>query len=115
MLGGPASWYYFDGLPFSDGQCGLEIAGLLHLCVICFHQIGMIASKKRGHPYLLFARANCARTVSTFMCLFRFLSKNENNNGFGTIGLNFSSFDYERVANIRIAVVFRIVFPSCLV
>ncbi len=34
------------GCHFSDGQRGLEIAGLLHLCVICFHQIGMIASKK---------------------------------------------------------------------
>jgi hypothetical protein len=31
---------------FSDGQRGLELAGLLHLCVVCFHQIGMIASKK---------------------------------------------------------------------
>ena len=28
------------------GQRGLELVGLLHLCVICFHQIGMIASKK---------------------------------------------------------------------
>ncbi len=43
-----------------------------------------------------------------------FLSKNENNNGFDTIGLNSSSFDYKRVANIHFTVVFRIVFPSCL-
>ncbi len=34
-----------------DGQRGLELAGLLHLCVIRFHQIGMIASKKLRHPY----------------------------------------------------------------
>ena len=71
------------------GQCGLELVGILRFCVICFHQIGMIASKKLGHPYLLFARANRARTVSTFMCLFCFLSKNENISGFGTTGLNF--------------------------
>ena len=42
-----------------------------------------------------------------------FLSKNENNNGFDTIGLNSSSSDYRRLANIHITVVFRIVFPSC--
>jgi hypothetical protein len=34
-------------------QRGLEPVGLLHLCVICFHQIGMIASKKLRHPYHL--------------------------------------------------------------
>ena len=28
------------------GQLDLKLVGLLHLCVICFHQIGMIASKK---------------------------------------------------------------------
>jgi hypothetical protein len=28
------------------GQRGLEFVGLLHLCFICFHQKGMIASKK---------------------------------------------------------------------
>ncbi len=43
-----------------------------------------------------------------------FLSKNENNNGFDTIGLNSSSFNYKRVANIHFTVAFRIVFPSCL-
>ncbi len=48
------------------------------------------------------------------MCLFCFLSKNGNNNGFDTIGLNSSLFDYKRVANIHFTVVFRIVFPSCL-
>ncbi len=43
-----------------------------------------------------------------------FLSENKNNNGFDTIGLNSSLFDYKRVANIHFAVVSRIVFPSCL-
>ena len=28
------------------GQRGLEFVGLLHFCVMCFHQTGMIASKK---------------------------------------------------------------------
>ena len=42
--------------PFYAGQRGLELAGLLHLCIICFHQIGMIASKKLRHPYLFAAR-----------------------------------------------------------
>jgi hypothetical protein len=49
----------------------------------------------------------------TCVCLFCFLSKNESNNGFDTIGLNSSSFDYKRVAKIHFTVVFRIVFPSC--
>jgi hypothetical protein len=48
----------------------------------------------------------------TCVCLFCSLSKNENNNGFDTIGLNLSSFDYRRVANFHFTVVFRIVFPS---
>ncbi len=48
------------------------------------------------------------------MCLSCFLSKNENNNSFDTIGLNFSLFDYKRVANIHFTVVFRSVFLSCL-
>jgi hypothetical protein len=43
-----------------------------------------------------------------------FLSKNENNKGFDTIGLASFLFNYERVANIHFTVVFRIVFPSCL-
>jgi len=43
-----------------------------------------------------------------------FLSKNENNNGFDTIGLNSSLFDYKRVANIHFIVVFRFAFPGCL-
>ncbi len=36
------------------------------------------------------------------------LSKNENNNGFDTIGLNSSLFVYKRVANIHCSVVFRV-------
>ncbi len=43
-----------------------------------------------------------------------FLSKNENNNGFDTIGLNSSSFDYRRVANIFFIVVSCIVSLGCL-
>jgi hypothetical protein len=49
----------------------------------------------------------------TCVCLFCFLSKYENNNGFGTIGLNSSSFDYNRVVKIHFTVVFRFVFSSC--
>ncbi len=56
-----------------------------------------------------------AARIACNLCVFAlFLSKNENNNGFDTIGLNSSSFDYKRVANIHFTVVFRIVFPSCL-
>ncbi len=51
----------------------------------------------------------------TCVCLFCFLSKNENNNGFDIICLNSSPFDYKRVANIYFTVVFRIVFPGCFV
>ena len=43
-----------------------------------------------------------------------FLSKNENNNGFDTIGLNSSSSDYRRLANILFIVVSFIVPPGCL-
>ncbi len=43
-----------------------------------------------------------------------FLSKNENNNGFDTIGLNSFSFDYRCVANVHFTVVFCIDFPSRL-
>ena len=52
--------------------------------------------------------------VTVVLVFVLFLSKNENNNGFDTIGLNSSLFDYKRVANIHFTVVFRIVFPSCL-
>ncbi len=43
-----------------------------------------------------------------------FLSKNENNNGFDTIGLNSSLSDYRRLANILFIVVSFIVSPGCL-
>ncbi len=43
---------------------------------------------------------------------FGFLSKNENNNGFDTICLHSSLFDYKRVAKIHFIVVFCIVFPG---
>jgi hypothetical protein len=41
-----------------------------------------------------------------------FLSKNENNNGFDTIGLNSSSSDYRRLANILFIVVSFIISPG---
>ena len=47
------------------------------------------------------------------MCLFCFISKIENNYVFDMICLNSSPFDYKRVANFCITVVFRVVFPSC--
>ncbi len=70
------------------GQRGLELVGIPHLCVICFHQKGMIASKKTA-GILTICRANCVRTVCIFMSGSCFISKNENINGFGTTGLNF--------------------------
>jgi hypothetical protein len=72
----------------------------------------MIASTKLRHPYLFAARI--APKPCTCVYLFCFLSKNENNNGFDTIGLNSASVDDKRVANIRFTVVFRIVLPGCL-
>ncbi len=95
-----------------DGQRGLELAGLLHLYVICFHQIGMIAVRKKRHP-LVFLPRELRQNRGTCVCLFCFLSKNENNNGFDTIGLNSSSFGYKRVVEIHFTVLFRTVFPSC--
>ncbi len=49
------------------GQRGLELVGLLHLCVICFHQIGMIASKKL-RASLPFA-ARIASEPCVFVCV----------------------------------------------
>ncbi len=43
------------GFLLCGGLRGLEFVGLLHFCVMCFHQTGMIASKKLRHPYLLAA------------------------------------------------------------
>ena len=56
------------GCHFSGGQRGLELAGLLRLCVICFHQIGMIASKKLRHPYLFAARIAPEPCVLVCVC-----------------------------------------------
>jgi hypothetical protein len=49
------------------------------------------------------------------MCSFRLLSRDENNNGLGTVGLNSYLFDFKRVVKIHFTVVFLIVSPSCLV
>ncbi len=46
------------------------------------------------------------------MYLFWFLSKNENNNGFDTIGLNFSLSDWKRVANISLYCCISHYFPN---
>ncbi len=62
----------------------------------------------------VFLSREFAQNRGTCVCLFCFLSKNENNNGFDTIGLNSSLFDYKRVANIHFTVVCRLVFSSCL-
>jgi hypothetical protein len=39
-----------------------------------------------------------------------FLSKNENNNGFDTIGLNSSSSDYRRLANVLLLLLYLSLF-----
>jgi hypothetical protein len=70
-------------------ECGLSASWVLFCIGNCFHQTVMIASKKLGHPYLLFARANCVRTVSICMCWLFFICRNENINGVGTTGLDF--------------------------
>jgi hypothetical protein len=90
----------------------LKIAGLLHVHVICFHKIGMIAFIKLRHP-LSFCRANCAEPW--YLCVFVLsLSKNENNNGFDTTGLN-SLYLIISVWRIFIVLLyFALFFPSCL-
>jgi hypothetical protein len=90
----------------------LMFAGSFYVHNNCFHQIGMIAFIKLRHPRLFAARIACNR--GTCVCLFLFLSKNENNNGFDTIGLNSSLFDYRRVANILFIDVSRIGSSGCL-
>jgi hypothetical protein len=42
------------------------------------------------------------------------LSRNENNNGFDSIGMNSCSLDYRRVVYFHFAVVSCIVFSGCL-
>jgi hypothetical protein len=49
------------------GQRGLGLVGILHLFVICFHQIGMIASKKL-RAFLPFA-ARIASEPCVFVCV----------------------------------------------
>ena len=88
MLDGLASWYYFGGLSFLSwstwfGACWVT-ASLCYL--LSSNRDDSFQKIKASLP---FCRANCARTVCTCMCLLCFLSKNENNNGFGTIGLGF--------------------------
>jgi hypothetical protein len=91
----------------------LKLAGLLHVHVICFHQKRDDSFHKTKTSSVFLPR-ELRLNRGTCVCLFCFLSKNENNNGFDTIGLKFSLFDYKRVANIHFTVVFRIVFSSCL-
>ena len=71
--------------------CFSVVEVLAGYCILCY----LLSSKrddsfqKLGHPYLLFARANCAKTVSICTCRFLFICRNENIHGFGTTGLNF--------------------------
>jgi hypothetical protein len=52
----------------------------------------MIASIKLRHP-LVFLPRELRQNRGTCVCLSCFLSKNENNNGFGASGSNFPLFD----------------------
>jgi hypothetical protein len=70
----------------------LMLAEFLHVHDNCFHQIGMIAFIKLRHP-LVFLPRELRQNRGTYVCLSCFLSKNENNNGFGAIGSNFPLFD----------------------
>ncbi len=98
---------------FSMGGVGWNCRVTVSLCYwLSSNSDDSFQKTKASLPFCL---ANCARTVSTFMCLSCFLSKNENNNGFGVICLDSSPFDYKRVANIHFTVVFRIVFLGFLV
>jgi hypothetical protein len=56
------------------GQRGLELVELLHLCVICFHQIGMIASKKLRHPYHFAARIASEPCVLVCVCFVSYVN-----------------------------------------
>jgi len=114
MLDGLASWYYFGGLSFFRWSAWFEAYWVIvSLCYLLSSNRDDSVQKTAG--ILTICRANRARTVCTCMCLFCFLSKNENNNGFDIICLNSSPFDYKRVANIHSTVVFRVAFPGFLV
>ncbi len=55
------------GFLLCGGSRGLEFVGLLHFCVMCFHQTGMIASKKL-RASLPFA-ARIALEPCVFVCV----------------------------------------------
>jgi len=113
MLDGSASWYYSGGLSFLRWSAWFETCWVTaSLCYLLSSNRDDSVQKTRAS--LPFMPARIAPEPCTCVCLFCFLSKNENNNGFDTIGLNSSLFNYKRVANIHCTVVFRIVFPSCL-
>ncbi len=97
---------------FTMVSLALNFAGLLYFRYLPSSNRDDSFQKQASLP---FCRANCAKTVCTCMCSFRFLSRNENNNGFGTVGLNSYLFDFKRVVKIRFTVVFLTVFPSYLV
>ncbi len=91
MLDGSTSWYCFGG--FSSLRWFTWFGVCWVTAFLCY-----VLSSNRDDSFqktkasLPFCRANCTRTVCTCMCLLCFLSKNENNNGFGTIGLAFFFF-----------------------
>ncbi len=70
----------------------LMLAEFLHVHDNCFHQLGMIASIKLKTSSVFLPRG-LRQNRGTCVCLSCFLSKNENNNGVDTIGLNFPLLD----------------------
>jgi hypothetical protein len=61
-------WFWpVSRLPYA-GQLDLELVGLLHFCVICFHQIGMIALKKLRASLPFAARE--LRQNREYLCMF---------------------------------------------
>ncbi len=66
----------------------------------------MIASKSCLRHYLFFL----PRELRNLCVLFCFLSKNENNNGFDSIGLNFLSFDCRRAVYFSILLLYLALF-----
>ncbi len=88
ILDGSASWCCFGGL--SSLRWSTWFGACWVTAFLCY-----LLSSNRDDSFqktkasLPFCHANRARTVSTCMCLFCFISRNENNNGFDAIGLNF--------------------------
>ncbi len=112
MLDGSASWYYSGGFSFFRRSAWFGICWVTaSLCYLLSSNRDDSFQKEKTSS--VFLPRELRQNRGTCVCLFCFLSKNENNNGFGTIGLNSSSIDYKRVVNIHFTVVFRIVFPSC--